>query len=78
MGPFDLAVRRHVYGVIVATGRAPAAGEAARALGRGTAEVEASYRRLDEAHAFVLAPGDLDREPVLLRTHPASRHGGRP
>ncbi len=60
MGPLDLAVRRHVYGVIVATGRAPTVGEAARALGRGTAEVEAAYRRLDAAHALVLAPGTTE------------------
>jgi hypothetical protein len=57
---FDLEVRRHVYRTIAASGSAPRAAETAGALGFEAAELEASYRRLHDAHALVLSPGSVD------------------
>jgi hypothetical protein len=54
--PLDLDVRRHVYFSIVANGRPPTAAETAAAFGLDADEVEASYRRLHDAHALVLFP----------------------
>ena len=60
MDVFDLDVRRHVYFSIVASGRAPNAEEAADALGCDRPAVEASFRRLHDAHALVLFPGSTE------------------
>jgi hypothetical protein len=56
----DLDVRRLVYLHVAATGRAPTVDEVAPWLGRGPHEIAACYRRLHDAHAFVLFPGSLD------------------
>jgi len=56
----DLDVRRHVYFSIVANGRPPTVTEAAAAFERDVAELEASYRRLHEAHALVLHPDSVE------------------
>jgi hypothetical protein len=50
----DLGVRRHVYRRFVELGRAPLAGEVAQDLALAEPEVEASFRRLHDAHALVL------------------------
>ena len=60
MEAFDLDVRRHVYFSIVANGRPPSAGETASAFALGVPEVEASYRRLHDAHALVLHPDSVE------------------
>jgi hypothetical protein len=77
----DLDVRRHVYFSVVANGRPPAVGEAAVALQRGEDEVAASYRRLHDAHALVLASGSTDvwmANPFCFeRTPHRVRAGGR-
>jgi hypothetical protein len=52
----DLDVRRHVYFSVVANGRAPTPDEAASSLELEPRVVEASFRRLHEAHALVLFP----------------------
>jgi Alkylmercury lyase len=57
---FDLDVRRHVYFSVVANGRPPSPAETAEAFGLAVAEAEASYRRLHDAHAFVLFPDTTD------------------
>lgn len=56
----DDAVRVHVYERFVAAGRPPAVAETAAALGLDEAEAASAYRRLDEAHVIVLAPGTTD------------------
>ena len=56
MDAFDLDVRRHVYFSIVANGCPPTVEETAAALERAVPEVEDSYLRLHDAHAFVLFP----------------------
>lgn len=53
-------VRLHMYDRFVAVGRPPTVAEAAQALGVGEAEVAEAYRRLEQAHVIVLAPGTLD------------------
>jgi hypothetical protein len=57
---FDLDVRRHVYFGIVANGHPPTVTETAAAFERMVPEVEASYRRLHDAHALVLHPASVD------------------
>jgi len=57
---FDLDVRRHVYFSIVANGRPPTVVETAEAFGSDATQIEDSYRRLHEAHAFVLFPDTSD------------------
>jgi Alkylmercury lyase len=54
---FDRQVRLSIYRAIVDDGRPPTAPELAIELGTSTDQVEASFRRLDEGHAIVLAPG---------------------
>jgi hypothetical protein len=51
----DLAVRNATYRRFVELGRAPSAGEIAEAVGVDGAAVRASWRRLHDAHALVLA-----------------------
>jgi hypothetical protein len=53
----DLDIRRHVYFSIVACGHPPTTADTAEALGLDEFEVAAAYRRLHDAHAFVLRPG---------------------
>jgi hypothetical protein len=56
----DREVRLTVYGRFVEDGRPPSVEEAADALGVAPAEVAGAYRRLQEGHVLVLAPGSLD------------------
>jgi hypothetical protein len=51
---FDPAVRRYVYDLALQTGRPPTAAETAAALSTTPAEVQASFRRLADAHIVVL------------------------
>jgi len=53
----DNAVRVHLYQRFVEDGRPPGVAETAAALGLDEAEASAAYRRLEEAHVIVLAPG---------------------
>jgi hypothetical protein len=79
--PSDLDVRRHVYFSLVANGRPPTAGETAAAFGRSEEDVVGAYRRLHDAHAFVLAPGTADirmANPFFFGVTPHRvRAGGR-
>lgn len=50
----DLEVRNATYELFVELGRAPAPDELAERVGLSTAEVVASWRRLEDAHALVL------------------------
>ena len=56
----DDAVRVHLYERFVEDGRPPGVAETAAALGLDEAEAASAYRRLDEAHVIVLAPGTTD------------------
>ena len=56
----DTRVRLHLYERFVADGRPPTVPETAEALGLPTEEAEAAYRRLEEGHVIVLAPGSTD------------------
>jgi hypothetical protein len=49
-----LEVRNATYGLFVALGRAPAAGEVAEAVGVGIGEVQSAWSRLHDGHALVL------------------------
>ena len=53
----DTDVRLAVYRGFVEEGRPPTPPEIARSLGAPTSTVETALRRLDDAHALVLAPG---------------------
>ncbi len=59
-----LAVRNLTYGMFVELGRAPEAGEVARAVGSSKADVEAVWQELDDAHALVLNPGTIELRMV--------------
>ena len=61
MDELDLRVRNHVYACIAGEGRAPHAAGLARDLALSDEETEASLRRLHDAHALVLEPGDPPR-----------------
>jgi hypothetical protein len=50
----DLELRNRTYGLFVSLGRAPTAGEAAKAVGMTADDVRAGWRRLEEAHSLVL------------------------
>jgi len=52
--PEDLAVRNATYRLFVELGRAPTADEVAARLGEGSADVQAAWRRLHDAHALVV------------------------
>jgi hypothetical protein len=56
----DTRVRLHLYERFVADGRPPTAAETAKALGLPSEEAEVAYRRLEEGHVIVLAPGSTD------------------
>ena len=56
----DRDVRVHLYDGFVATDRPPTVGETAAALDRAEGEIEAAYRRLEQARVIVLAPGTLN------------------
>ena len=64
----DNAVRATVYRLFVARGRAPLAIEVAAELDRAPAEVESAFRRLNDAHMLVLAPGT----PYIWMANPFS------
>jgi Alkylmercury lyase len=54
----DLRIRNHVYGSFVRNGTAASPIEVAAALGLEESAVAESYRRLHDAHALVLEPGE--------------------
>ena len=56
----DGEVRLHIYGEFVASGRPPAVAETASALACAEREIAEAYRRLEQAHVIVLAPGTLN------------------
>lgn len=56
----DTRVRLHVYDRFIADGRPPSVAETAEALGEGEEEIAEAYRRLEQGHVIVLAPGTLD------------------
>lgn len=58
--PPDTDVRLHVLERFLADGRPPSVAETAVALGAAEEDVAAAYRRLEDAHVLVLAPGSLD------------------
>ena len=64
----DNDVRVAVYRFFVDEGRAPVAAEIAALVSRPPAEVEAAYRRLQEEHILVLAPGS----PYIWMANPFS------
>lgn len=64
----DAEVRAAVYRLFVDEGRAPVAGEVARAVSATPAEVEAAFQRLHDAHLLVLAPGT----PYIWMANPFS------
>jgi hypothetical protein len=64
----DDAVRVHLYERFVEDGRPPAVAETAAALGLEEAEAAEAYRRLEEAHVIVLAPGTTN----VLMANPLS------
>jgi hypothetical protein len=56
----DLRIRNHVYASFRRNGTAPSASETAAALELPAVDVADVYRRLHEAHALVLQPGDTE------------------
>lgn len=60
MDEHDLELRKLTYALFVDYGRAPTLGEAVFAAGSTTAEIEAGWRRLHEAHALVLNPATTE------------------
>jgi hypothetical protein len=56
----DRGVRLFIYRSFLDAEGPPTVAETAEALGQPAREVEASYRRLHEAHSIVLEPGTLD------------------
>ena len=56
----DTEVRLQVYRRFAEDGRPPTVEQTAEALGRGSDEVEAAYRRLAEGRVIVLEPGTTD------------------
>lgn len=54
-----MRIRNQVYGSFVREGRAPELAHVAAALGLDEEAVAGSYRRLHDAHALVLEPGEL-------------------
>jgi Alkylmercury lyase len=53
----DNRVRVHLYERFVANGRPPSPEETGAELGLAAEEAAGAYRRLEEAHVIVLAPG---------------------
>jgi hypothetical protein len=66
MEAFDARVRACVFRHLVETATGPTPHDVARVLGAGVAEVEASFRRLAEAHRIVL------EEQRVVMAHPFS------
>ena len=66
--PSDTEVRQAIYRLFVETGQAPVPAQVAATLGMSTAEAEAAYRRLADAHVLVLAPGT----PYIWLANPLS------
>jgi hypothetical protein len=64
----DTAVRLEVYRFFTDQGRPPVPAEVAETLATDQASIEDSMRRLDEAHALVLAPGT----PYIWMAQPLS------
>lgn len=60
MDELDLRIRNHVYSSFVRAGMAPTVSGAARTLGVTHDVVEASLRRLHDAHALVLHAGTTE------------------
>jgi Alkylmercury lyase len=56
----DTDVRLFVYSHFLEEGTPPSVAEVAEGLGASEEEVEASFRRLEEGRALVLAPGTLN------------------
>jgi hypothetical protein len=50
----------HIYERFVADGRPPSAEETAAGLGITASDAEAAYRRLEEGHVIIPAPGTID------------------
>ena len=60
-----MRVRGHVYRLFVELERAPRTVEVAAELGLARGEVEASFRRLHDAHAIVLGRGSTEIRMAL-------------
>jgi hypothetical protein len=60
MDPFDLDVRHAVYAHVVHAGGPPTVAQTAAMVGCNEDEAAGAYRRLHDAHAFVLFPESLD------------------
>jgi hypothetical protein len=81
MNDADLALRRLTYRLLVDLGRAPSLAETAHAAGRTVAETLAGWRRLHDAHALVLDPGQQElrmlnpfaAKPTAFRVSAAGR-----
>ncbi|HWG55804.1 MAG TPA: organomercurial lyase [Gaiellaceae bacterium] len=77
----DLELRNLTYGLFVELGRAPSAQEVGERAGASRDEVEASWRRLHDAHALVLNPATLELRmanpfsavPTAYRVHAGDR-----
>jgi hypothetical protein len=57
---YDREVRLFVYRFFVEQGRPPSVEETATTLGSTAEEVAAGFRRLEDGHVLVLAPGTLN------------------
>jgi hypothetical protein len=64
----DDELRVFVYRFMVDNRRPPMLGEIGKALGTGSAEIEAALKRLADAHVLVLAPGT----PYIWLANPLS------
>lgn len=64
----DKRVRHSVFRQFMKTATGPSVSETAKALDLEPSDVEDSYRRLEAAHALVLAPGTVD----IWMCHPFS------
>jgi hypothetical protein len=56
----DLELRNRTYSLFVELGRAPTKDEVAETTSSWTADIEAGWRRLHDAHALVLNPGTTE------------------
>ncbi len=77
----DIAVRNTTYRLFVETGAAPLAIDVATGAGITLADVEATWRRLHDAHAIVLQPDAIELRmanpfsaiPTAYRVHAGGR-----
>lgn len=60
MNELDNRVRLHLYRRFIEVGAPASVAETAEALGEPEDEVARAYRRLEEGHVIVLAPGTLN------------------